>query len=391
MSGLEPTHLSFLLACLRVDPARPEKVRTLLESGLDWEALVALASQHGLLPLVYTCLREDAPGLAPEPVLARLQELYTQNGLRNLRMAKRLIQIITLFEQAGIVFLPVKGLVMALQAYGDLNSRSFVDLDLLIKPGDLPEALEILQSIGYLPSVPIQPDQLPWLQRGNIELQLRRADQYLDLHWDLIGERLGHFPKDRFTWQDHSQLSLLGKEIPTLSLENTLLYLCLHGAKHAWQPLSTVADLSHFLARQPELDWQASAGAAERYGMRRVFGLGLRLAQQWSHVALPTEMERFTAGAEVQHLAERVQRCWFAAPGAESRLAEESFQLLCQDNLPAQLYYAFNLVFVPQPADRQALPLPLWLDPLYYLLRPARLVLKYGKEALRRLKSLSCK
>jgi hypothetical protein len=386
MGNLDPASL-FLLACLRVDPAHPAQIRSLLQSGLDWEALQALAMRHGLFPLLYTCLREDAPGLVPESVLARLREYYIQNSLRNLRMAQRLIQVITLFEQAGIASLPFKGPVTALQAYGNLNARAYADLDLLIKPGDLSEALNILQTIGYLPAVPIQPGQLPWLQRGYKEVELRRADQHLDLHWDLINARLRRFPQDRFSWQDHSQIILLGKEIPTLSPKNTLLYLCLHGAGHAWQPVSMVADLSHFLVRHPELDWHALGEAAERYDMQRAFGLGLLLAKDWSYVALPPEMEHFTAGAEVQHLAERVQRSWFAAPGEENRLVDESFQLHCQDNLPARIYYTYHLVFSAQWSELQAMPLPVRLYPFYHFLRPMRLVLKYGKQALRRIKS----
>jgi len=43
-----------------------------------------------------------------------------------------------------------------------------------------------------------------------------------------------------------------------------------------------------------------------------------------------------------------------------------------------------RLAFTPTVGDWHALALPSWLFPLYYLLRPFRLLAEYGFEALRR-------
>ena len=62
-----------MLACARLalGPAERECVKQCLESGLDWDGLLQLASRHRLLPLLCRHLKETTPAY---PTMSRCDQ-----------------------------------------------------------------------------------------------------------------------------------------------------------------------------------------------------------------------------------------------------------------------------------------------------------------------------
>ena len=67
------------------------------------------------------------------------------------KQAAELVRLVRRFEGAGIRVLPLKGSVLAVQAYEKLELRHAVDLDLLMAEEDL-EMLEDLEFFAWLES-----------------------------------------------------------------------------------------------------------------------------------------------------------------------------------------------------------------------------------------------
>ena len=63
------------------------------------------------------------------------------------------------FENHGITAIPYKGPALALQVYGDLKLRSFVDLDVLVRRSDAARAGTLLAARGYRPHLQLSPAQ----------------------------------------------------------------------------------------------------------------------------------------------------------------------------------------------------------------------------------------
>src|SRR5512135_724826 len=115
------------MACT-LPPGAPDvrdRVQTALAGRVDWSRLSALADHHCVLPLLYKCLAEVAPGKVPEPVLAQFAMELRRNTARNLYLARVLVRLLHAFADAGIPVLPFKGPILAQQAYGNPALRVF--------------------------------------------------------------------------------------------------------------------------------------------------------------------------------------------------------------------------------------------------------------------------
>src|SRR3981081_1775201 len=54
-----------------------------------------------------------------------------------------------------------------------------------------------------------------------------------------------------------------GRDVPALSLEDELVLICVHGAKHFWERLMWIADVAALVSRQTGIDWQRVAESAD--------------------------------------------------------------------------------------------------------------------------------
>ena len=72
----------------------------------------------------------------------------------------------------------------------------------------------------------------------------------------------------------------IGREpVPAMGIDHTLLYLCCHGAKHAWYRLFWLCDVARLLhkARQT-IDWTRLLATAVNLGIQRVLAQGIILS-----------------------------------------------------------------------------------------------------------------
>lgn len=118
---------------------------------------------------------------------------------------------------------------------------------------------EILFSLGYQP-------ERAWSVRDE-ETYLCHNHDYpfvkkskgkeinVDLQWG-ISEYEFSFPIEfQPVWERRGAVSLLGRTTPNLSVEDTLLVLCVHGAKHGWNRLMWVCDIAELLRANSHIDW----------------------------------------------------------------------------------------------------------------------------------------
>src|SRR5215212_3025974 len=82
----ERTEVELLLCCTGFDkgPEKAARIGALLQEEVEWEYLLRLASEHGMLPFLFWHLDGAPPDLVPEAVLNRLREAFGNNARRNL-------------------------------------------------------------------------------------------------------------------------------------------------------------------------------------------------------------------------------------------------------------------------------------------------------------------
>lgn len=369
-----------LLAAVSLDPAADAS--RLLTPGLDWAQLEQAALQQGVFPLFFRAVR--ALGEQVPPTAVKRCEGYAQALTHNnLRLAWKLVELAGLLNGAGIEFLVLKGPVMALQAYGDLALRPYTDLDILIRARDFARAYDLLLQSGYEPASKIDPMQRElWLRTDN-HFPFTRQGDGIELHWDVAPRGNTHPLPPEFWWRDTARVEVLGQEVRTLSPENTILFTCLHGAKHAWRQLKWAADLAHLYRACQQLDWLALLERAKALGFHRQVCLGLILAEDLAGLALPAALrERARAEPGARALAEQARARLFFAGSPPGLLADYGFYRCSRERLSHRLFFLFDLFLAPKTPDWRTLELPARLYPLYYLFRPLRLLGLAVKAAL---------
>ena len=216
--------------------------------------LLAAIRRHRLAGLLHgdPLVARLVPDLAPT-----LQALARQDAMAAMALASLTREMANLFEQAAMPMLVIKGIPLALQTTGSLTARGRGDLDLLVDPQRLPEAVALLEGSAFrrLPGyLPRNLDSF-WARYGRwagYELSMVReakgAPQWIDLHWSLSNVR-GPLPSFQQAWRCRELLEFNGQSVATLSRAHAFRHACAHAAKDQWMCLRNLIDIER-LGRQ---------------------------------------------------------------------------------------------------------------------------------------------
>jgi hypothetical protein len=398
MSITFPAELNLLLCCVRTvwHPDETEQLRQRLAQGIDWNRYVQLAVRHRVAALVYKNLRDLHDDRVPETVLAELRRHLLANIQSSLRLGVELAEIVKVFRAHGIAAVPFKGLVLAAEFYDPPELRPAGDLDIIVNTPDVDRAMALLTGLGFrseLESLNLNAVQSAAYRKVAHGFQFFHEDKAvnLDLHWR-FANRFQDLPIDFQRIERHLRtIRVLENEVPTLGLQDMIQYLCYHGQENYWEQLGWIGDIAAFLCRHADWDWGGILEDAERLNNRHRLLLGVWIAYELLGSPLPEPLSsclaqdrRIPVRAELIYagLARRARES-ASTPSSLVRLRDAQTRLRLAQGLRAKLEAVLEPVFSPRPADFSAMPLPAPLFPLYYLLRPLRLIGKYGRALIR--------
>jgi hypothetical protein len=323
----------------------------------------------------------DGFAISSEIKQALAEHRRTQNFL-TLRLTGELFRLLELFNQNEIRALVVKGPVLAVEAYADPGMRSYGDLDLLVRQRDIHRATELLIASDYQAAV-----SLDAIRAGKIPGQYlfckREGKLLVELHNDLT---LRYFPRplpieDFFARQVRVRLD--AHEVPAPSLEDHLVLICVHGAKHFWERLGWIADVAGMVSQQASIDWKRARTSAKAVEANCLLDTGLRLAMDVLRAELP---EPVAAGVRGDAIAARLAgqalrwlpAAGYAPPGLFERAA---FRLRMRGNFLAAPGYLLRLTLSPTEEDWQAAGEGSENQLRDALRRPFRLARKYRRHS----------
>lgn len=362
------------------DPIAAE-IRHLTQQSLNWTSFIQLAHDHGVLPLVSHILYRCQPRGLPSHIQSLLQEKTQERICRNLHLSKELVLIVQVLQANQIPCLPFKGPSLARLAYGNLALRQFLDLDILVPRELIPKAREILAAEGYTP----RQDFLPEQERKFLDTQIGydflslAKGVSIELHWNLVNRCLTFPVQTEDMWSDPLEINLLGTRVHTLNLNLLLLYLCVHANKHHWEQLKWICDIAELLRHHPQLDWDQIQHQAAKLRSLRILYLGLALADQLLEAPLPMRLHQTIAeDRQVLLLTKKVIRRIGDSPSHLTSLWQDHWLYLqsreqWQDRW-IYLHHLGQLLLLPSVTDRNWVHLPKPLEPLYFLVRPVRVL-----------------
>lgn len=371
--------MKLLLHCARtrLDEATVARIRELVSGEIDWPGLRALAHRHRVLPLLYWSLYKTCPELVPENALGHLRQDYQTNAAHNLMLTGELLKVLDALESVGIPAIAHKGPILAQTAYGDITLRQFNDLDVLIREEDLWAVRDLLPSVGFVPVPPFDrfSEQNYLSAEGECNFNLSGRDVFLEIHWHIITKPFSYLPEFDKLYRRQQCIELLGRRIVSLSYEDMLLMLCLHGTQDGWANLSAICDISELFECEPELDWETVDGQARRYDVQRTFNQGLVLARNVRGVELPVAVvQKMDADQSARSLASKIgedlYRDDFTGRGFASR---NWIKIRARQGFLNRLSYAMYLLLTPGMEDWSMIDLPSSLWFLYSIIRPVRM------------------
>ncbi|MBW4620522.1 MAG: nucleotidyltransferase family protein [Cyanosarcina radialis HA8281-LM2] len=375
--------MELLLCCARTEIDRQcrDRIQHIAQQNIDWDYLLKLTAWHQVTPLLFWQLQNTRAEIIPQKVLEELRSASKANAKRNFGLTGELLNLLRLFDKNAIPIMPFKGPALAEVAYKNSTLREFLDLDILIPAEFVPQARKLLISQGYEPQFDLADTQeLIYTKLRHEHMFWHEGKQIaLDVHWSLFPLNFSFSDDQNLTWKHQTKIQLSGKSVETLSAESLLLFLCFHGCKHNWSRLKSICDLAELIRSQPEIDWNWILSEAQRLGIERMLLLGLYLCQHLLDTPLPDLLDRqVESNLPIKSLASEVERLLFIVPERADSLPKNNIYLKTMESGKDKIWYYFNLIFTPTPLEWQIIPLPKWLFPLYYLIRPIRLTIKHS-------------
>lgn len=291
------------------------------DSSVDWQRFSALVRRHRVAPLIHRSNWARSVG-APTWLLDELAREAGSAAVRALSLLAVQRDALLVLTDAGIDVIVLKGPPLAQEAYGTVAARHPGDLDLLVAPDRVVDAIWLLVRHGFEWRGVDLPASMRPLDGGLAVLEraaslplvkeaiLGRDGVRLDLHWRLTeNPRLMPVQARWLTTPRFVEAASLSS--PVLPSLPGWWFLMVHGTAHGWFRLKWLADLPMLAARNPELLSAPALEQTKRAGLERCVACGLRVADLLLGPFLP------------QHAA-----CWARCVPGVDRLVRRSLDAL---------------------------------------------------------------
>jgi len=263
---------------------------TALDRFLAWqETIDFLDLDHGSYRL-YPHLWRRVKDLVPDhPFLGRLKGNYRRTLYRNQLLFRSAHGALATLAGAGIPAIVLKGAASVGRRLVQAGLRPMADVDLLIRPADLPRAVGLL-----IPQLrPLAAD--PGYMAGLLAVRSERGfyDRFaleIDLQWRLLGNWVGVADDDDPFWDAAEPGDFQGMAARFLCTTDHFFHVVVHGMQ--WNPVPSIrwiTDAMEILDQTGAApDWSRAVALAQRYRVALPLRIGLAYLRERFHAAIPT-------------------------------------------------------------------------------------------------------
>ncbi|HYF50023.1 MAG TPA: nucleotidyltransferase family protein [Planctomycetota bacterium] len=332
-------------------------------AALDPARVIRTAQRHRLIPLLRKFFFE-IPG--SEALTLPLESAYASSLKASLVLTAAMLELHEKFAVAGISAVPVKGPALAAQIYEGEFLRGFDDIDFFIPEASFVPAHQVLLRAGYVPMFELTRGQWRRFTRYFDEVAYRHpdTDAEVDLQWRACSPAYSFAPDCSKWFGRLGKITISGREVPALHPDDLLEFLLIHGSKHGWARLSWLMDLARIIASMPR---ERLSEWLNLPGCRKMRATAAALASKV--IGLPAQSSSDAAAPLVERIIEGMQ-------SGPRELANYDLFPKLMDADADRKRYRYETTLRPTPWEWQLLPLPGVLSPLYFVLRPLRIVAK---------------
>ena len=297
------------MASLRAASAPAGPPLASLVAACDPGQLADLAISEGLAGPAHDRLG----GLLPPGPGSRLAAEARRDAVRHLAYLGLLGKFAAKLDQDEVTWVALKGPVLAELSYPEVP-RGYADLDLMVAPGQLRQALCALENAGAVVA-----EDWPLVvkaAKGELTMAVHGLPM-VDLHWHLVylrsaRERWAIPTEDLLERRQRVRL----KDVDAWSLDphDFLAHLALHASFGAVQQLRRLLDIERTVANWA-LDWERLVQRCRAWRVGLPVSVMLNRARRTLGAAVPAEVVEELAGGRPNRLVVRQLSEWSPAGG----------------------------------------------------------------------------
>jgi len=185
------------LCRLSFSKAQTGKIGELVSCVSDWDYFASLASEHGVVALVFHNLEKlGFLPQVPEKIAVTLKNALMLSLSRNAFHTSAISEVLKLLNKENIKTVLLKGLALELIVYGNSGLRQMTDIDILLDRSNYKKARKILMENGYV-SLPVKSlFYLPIIAYSGKHLPtLLKKGASIDIHLELFGGKRNKLTK----------------------------------------------------------------------------------------------------------------------------------------------------------------------------------------------------
>ena len=376
--------IELICCCARpsIDSLAADRIQRLLEQDIDWSLVIKIAENQGVMPALYNALLIIAQKDVPEEILDQLKSFNYLNTARSMLLARELVKIMQLFQSNGIKAIPFKGPVIAALSKGDIASRQFNDLDLLVDQWD------------YFFSVKNLLVAKGWRKIQEFSWEMSFVDPtenvVVDIHRTITHKLIPFFLNFRQLLKRSVEVTVCGETVKTLSPTDMLIVHCVQVVKDTASNmirLKKICDVAELIHTYEDKNWKLVFRQAVRFGCLHMLYFGIAAAHDLLGIPLPDPvLKKVRSVPEMTSLLTHMRECIFGSSDQvysyPELLDQRNFHLAVRERRRDKVNVKYRYLFTPNIADYEFLALPRNLFFLYYIIRPGRVALRHARRLL---------
>jgi hypothetical protein len=255
-----------------------------------------------LVPALWALERHGCLRLGPRTRQAAARA-YFQNHARWLIWERRQKELLAVLQKESVSLIPLKGVILKSQLYGDYGLRDMADVDMLVQDDEFWKAAHLLGMMGMMAHSPegienisqfvslprsAWPLAVKFQYEDGLRIDLHRhllqSDNYLNLfNVDMRGIWARSIPVDgskgNSVWSAN------------LSPYDMLAHLCLHQALHGLQAMNTYLDIDLYIRNLPSAwDWDMFIHLVEQWQARSAAYHALLFSKYFMGTPIPVNI-----------------------------------------------------------------------------------------------------
>lgn len=305
-----------------------EKYNIDINKQMDWENVIILSRMHKVEALVYSSLSNETKDTIPSEMLNLWKKEVFMSGITQQCHMKEMENVLKEFNKANIDVLLLKGLIIR-NLYPEPTLRTMSDADIVVRNSDLEKSKEILSKIGYIEYKKTAKDFM-FIKSGCLPIEL---------HWELVDDcyskKMRKFEGDM--WMNIEYVNIGESHAKKMSLEDTIIFQCIHMAKHMTSKGFGIRHLVDFTLlvnkNEIEVDWLNLLERCKKYGIYKFILKVMLASNKLFDMTIPKEINFILIKEDKSYLDEFIRYILESGVhGRENLEAVMTSYLACNEN-----------------------------------------------------------